>query len=223
MPITEAIAPIDEIHVTLSMGQPLGVDVGVGRHSDATESFQVRFGVHTYPLTGDLATTWLAAHDGELPEVRLGERSAIHQRLRALGVAQPDAAIATLTEHSLLTSFCASASSLAQLAARIRVCPLMIGLGSDPDNQGSYWLGYPNQRRIETAAPNFYLCTVSRLYRSLLEAAIDLSDRIQIGRAEYDAERSPSEILAAFFAQLPEIIRSGAVYLDRAVESMAAP
>lgn len=207
----------------LSMGQPLGVDVGVGGHGAATESFQVRFGVHTYPLTGDLATTWLAAHDGELPVVRLGERSAIQQQLRALGVAQPDAAITTLTEHSLLTSFCASAPGLVQLAAQIRVSPLMIGLGLDPDNQGNYWLGYPNQRRIETTAPNFYLCTVSRLYRSLLEAAIDLSDRIQIGRPEYDAERSPSEILAAFFTQLPELIRSGAIYLDRAIEPIAAP
>ncbi|WP_369139378.1 hypothetical protein [Modestobacter versicolor] len=180
----------------------------------AQDEFHVRVAAELQRLTSTDFSVWAMAH-GPADHVprpwTVAELAA-----QAAGIGLPDAPerLARLEQLGLVALAAPGTASAVELARRVRMVPLVLGLGNSADNPDTYSVGLPGRPLAVLSAAAYDLFEWATMETSLwraCEGAAATAARVGID----DPQASdPGALLTSLLADLHRLLTPNAVCLD---------
>jgi len=202
--------------ILLPIGRPLGMDFGRSEPADDSQPgtaprFRVQIGSRIARLTDEQFGAWFLAHGSAGDDAAPLTLQRLRGAMQREGVLDPKAPIGSLMAIGLLREVPADRVARLLFARTHRLHALMTGLGNSADRPASYALGLCDEPMVELSPETYRLVMRAGMYRSLLEAVIDLGD---LAAAEERREPDPDGALAALFDRAHDLLSVNAAYFD---------
>jgi hypothetical protein len=185
------------------------------RGAAGPDSYDVRIGGDFCYLDHRAYTVWLLAHGfPEAVEKRAPSRAQISEQAVAQGITEPDAAFGELLDQGLLVQVLPTQSQLRGFAESHRAYAAGYGLGNTAQDPASYAIGTPDDPWALVEYRTYFIWSGLSRAASLWDALDQIAD-YQVLRGEDGVPLTTDGILAAFTEQLPMLLATNCVYLDR--------
>jgi hypothetical protein len=196
---------------------PLYEEPGVPRRVQ-----QVRAGADVAELDDNDFVVWLLAH-GTSDEDR-PTRATLLKKSEQLGLAhaQVDAAIERFLADGLLVEVVPDGPSARGFAQQHQLFPLMLGIGSDPDEPQMQVIGLFDQPVAQVSEPMYDMWVWGHLAPDLWTACHDAVEAARRAGVTDPDELRPSRVLAGVLDAVHALLSCRAAYFDRRRPGMGA-
>jgi hypothetical protein len=180
----------------------------------AEDEFHVRVGADLQRLSAADFSVWAMAHGpaDHVPRPWTGDELA--DQARTVGLADAPDRLARLYETGLVALAAAGTPSGLALAQRVRMVPLVLGLGNSAANPDAYSVGLPGRPLAVLSAAAYDLFEWSTMETSLWRACQGAAATAARVGIEDPLASDPEAVLAALLADLHRLLTPNAVCLD---------
>jgi hypothetical protein len=180
----------------------------------AEDEFHVRVGADLQRLSAADFSVWAMAHGpaDHVPRPWTGDELA--DQARTIGLADAPDRLARLYETGLVALAAAGTPSGLALAQRVRMVPLVLGLGNSAANPDAYSVGLPGRPLAVLSAAAYDLFEWSTMETSLWRACQGAAATAARVGIEDPLASDPEAVLAALLADLHRLLTPNAVCLD---------
>jgi hypothetical protein len=180
----------------------------------AEDEFHVRVGADLQRLSAADFSVWAMAHGpaDHVPRPWTGDELA--DQARTVGLADAPDRLARLFETGLVALAAAGTPSGLALAQRVRMVPLVLGLGNSAANPDAYSVGLPGRPLAVLSAAAYDLFEWSTMETSLWRACQGAAATAARVGIEDPLASDPEAVLAALLADLHRLLTPNAVCLD---------
>jgi hypothetical protein len=180
----------------------------------AEDEFHVRVGAQLQRLSATDFSVWAMAHGPADHVPRPWTSAELSAQARTVGLVDAPDRLARLQEDGLVAFAAPGTGSGVALAQRVRMVPLVLGLGNSAENPDAYSVGLPARPLAVLSAAAYDLFEWATMETSLWRAcqgAAATAARVGI----QDAQASdPEALLASLLADLHRLLTPNAVCLD---------
>jgi len=190
---------------------PLGQLIGVRA---VVDQFDVRVGAELHSLTSPEFGVWAMAHGPADHRPRPWTPDALAGQAAAVGL--PDSAdrLARLEEQGLVALAAPGTASAQELAERVRMVPLVLGLGNSAEAPDAYSVGLPGRPLAVLSAAAYDLFEWAHMETSLWRACEGAAaTAARVGIADTTAT-DPGALLTSLLGDLHRLLTPNAVHLD---------
>lgn len=195
---------------------PVGHYLGIQHRPDNSVVQQIRRGGVFHDLTDKQVSIWTLAHG--TPDAAENEapwhRAAVESVARASGIDDAPDTIDQLIGLGLLVEVERGTNGELDFANNHRLVPLMLGLGSVPDEPGLFGIGFLNQPILQVTHPIYDLWQWSTMDDSLWATCEGAADAARRGGITDESATDPAQLLTGFVGALHGLLLARAAYLD---------
>jgi hypothetical protein len=176
--------------------------------------FHVRVGARLERLSSADFSVWAMAHGPADHVPRPWTADELADQARAVGLTDAPARLVHLLESGLVALAAPGTESGVALARRVRMVPLVVGLGNSAENPDAYSVGLPGRPLAVLSAAAYDLFEWSTMETSLwraCEGAAATAARVGI---EDPLASDPHAVLASLLEDLHRLLTPNAVCLD---------
>jgi hypothetical protein len=190
---------------------PIGQLIRVRASED---EFHVRVGAELQRLTSTDFSVWAMAHGpaDHVPRPWTGEELAA--QARTVGLADAADRLARLQEAGLIAFAAPGTPSGVALAQRVRMVPLVLGLGNSAENPDAYSVGLPGRPLAVLSAAAYDLFEWATMETSLWRACQGAAATAARVGIEDPQASDPEALLASLLEDLHRLLTPNAVCLD---------
>jgi hypothetical protein len=180
----------------------------------AEDEFHVRVGADLQRLSAADFSVWAMAHGpaDHVPRPWTGDELA--DQARTVGLADAPDRLARLFETGLVALAAAGTPSGLALAQRVRMVPLVLGLGNSAANPDAYSVGLPGRPLAVLSAAAYDLFEWSTMETSLWRACQGAAATAARVGIEDPLASDPEAVLAALLADLHRLLTPNPVCQD---------
>ena len=190
---------------------PIGQLIGVRA---AEDEFHVRVGAQLRQLPAGDFSIWAMAHGPADHVPRPWTVDELAAQADAIGLPDAPDRLVRLAETGLVALAAPGTASGPALARRVRMVPLVLGLGNSAENPDAYSVGLPGRPLAVLSAAAYDLFEWATMETSLwraCEGAAATAARVGI---EDPLASDPDAVLTALLADLHRLLTPNAVCLD---------
>jgi len=180
----------------------------------ADDEFHVRVGAQLRRLSATDFSVWAMAHGpaDHVPRPWTGDELAA--QARTVGVTDAPQRLAALHESGLVGFAAPGTESGLALAQRVRMVPLVLGLGNSAANPDAYSVGLPGRPLAVLSAAAYDLFEWATMETSLWRACQGAAATAARVGIEDPLASDPEAVLASLLADLHRLLTPNAVCLD---------
>ena len=190
---------------------PIGQLIGVRA---VVDQFDVRVGAALHSLTSAEFGVWAMSHGPADHVARPWTPDALAAQAAAVGLPDAEQRLDRLHEQGLVALAAPGTPSARELAARVRMVPLVLGLGNSASAPDAYSVGLPGRPLAVLSAAAYDLFEWAHMETSLwraCEGAAATAARVGIADAQ---ATDPEALLTSLLGDLHRLLTPNAVYLD---------
>ena len=190
---------------------PIGQLIGVRA---VVDQFDVRVGAALHCLTSAEFGVWAMAHGPADHVPRPWTPAALADQAAAVGLPDATERLGRLHEQGLVALAAPGTPSARELAGRVRMVPLVLGLGNSAAAPDAYSVGLPGRPLAVLSAAAYDLFEWAHMETSLwraCEGAAATAARVGIADAQ---ATDPESLLTSLLGDLHRLLTPNAVYLD---------
>ena len=180
----------------------------------AEDEFHVRVGAELQRLTSTDFSVWAMAHGPADHVPRPWTSAELVAQARTVGLADAVDRLARLAETGLVAFAAPGAESGIALAQRVRMVPLVLGLGNSADNPDAYSVGLPGRPLAVLSAAAYDLFEWATMETSLWRACQGAAATAARVGIEDPQASDPEALLASLLEDLHRLLTPNAVCLD---------
>jgi hypothetical protein len=180
----------------------------------AEEEFHVRIGAELHRLSAGDFSVWAMAHGPADHVPRPWTVEELAAQADAIGLPDAPDRLVRLAETGLVTLAAPGTASGSALARRVRMVPLVLGLGNSAENPDAYSVGLPGRPLAVLSAAAYDLFEWATMETSLwraCERAAATAARVGI---DEPMASDPEALLASLLSDLHRLLTPNAVCLD---------
>jgi hypothetical protein len=180
----------------------------------AEDEFHVRVGAELRRLPSTDFSVWAMAHGPADHVPRPWTAAELADQARAVGLPDAPDRLVHLLETGLVALAAPGTESGRALAQRVRMVPLVLGLGNSAENPDAYSVGLPGRPLAVLSAAAYDLFEWATMETSLwraCEGAAATAARVGI---EDPLASDPDAVLASLLSDLHRLLTPNAVCLD---------
>jgi hypothetical protein len=190
---------------------PIGQLIGV---RTVVDQFDVRVGSALHSLTSPEFGVWAMAHGPADHVPRPWTTAALAEQAAAVGLPDFPRRLARLRDQGLVALAAPGTESARELALRVRMVPLVLGLGNSAEAPDAYAVGLPGRPLAVLSAAAYDLFEWAHLETSLWQACEGAAaTAARVGLADALAT-DPEALLTSLLSDLHRLLTPNAVYLD---------
>jgi len=190
---------------------PIGQLIGVRA---AVDQFDVRVGATLHSLTSAEFGVWAMAHGPADHVPRPWTPAELAAQATAVDLPEAPRRLAELVEQGLVALAAAGAESGRELAMRVRMVPLVLGLGNSAHAPDAYSVGLPGRPLAVLSAAAYDLFEWAHMETSLWRACEGAAaTAARVGITDVTAT-DPGAVLTSLLGDLHRLLTPNAVYLD---------
>ena len=190
---------------------PLGHLIGV---RSVVDQFDVRIGATLHSLTSAEFGVWAMAHGPADHVPRPWTPDALAAQAAAVGLPDCSRRLGRLEDQGLVALAAPGTSSARELAERVRMVPLVLGLGNSAEAPDAYSVGLPGRPLAVLSAAAYDLFEWAHMETSLwraCEGAAATAARVGVTDT---AATDPAALLGSLLGDLHRLLTPNAVHLD---------
>jgi hypothetical protein len=180
----------------------------------AEDEFHVRVGAELHRLPSGDFSVWAMAHGPADHVPRPWTVEELADQARTVGLPDAPDRLARLAETGLVALAAPGTESGSALARRVRMVPLVLGLGNSPENPDAYAVGLPGRPLAVLSAAAYDLFEWATMETSLwraCEGAAATATRVGI---DDPLASDPESLLTSLLSDLHRLLTPNAVCLD---------
>jgi len=180
----------------------------------AVDEFHVRVGAELHRLTSPDFGVWAMSHGPADHVPRPWTPEALSAQADAVGLPDATDRLARLQEQGLVALAAPGTESGVALAQRVRLVPLVLGLGNSAENPDAYSVGLPGRPLVVLSAAAYDLFEWAHMERSLwaaCEGAAATAARVGL---DDPLVTDPEALLTSLLGDLHRLLTPNAVHLD---------
>ena len=190
---------------------PIGQLIGVRA---VVDQFDVRVGAALHSLPAADFGVWAMAHGPADHVPRPWTPDALAEQAAAVGLDAFPERLARLQEEGLLALAAPGTASARELALRVRMVPLVVGLGNSAQAPDAYSVGLPGRPLAVLSAAAYDLFEWAHMETSLWRACEGAAaTAARVGIADTTAT-DPEALLSSLLGDLHRLLTPNAVHLD---------
>jgi hypothetical protein len=190
---------------------PIGQLIGVRA---AVDQFDVRVGAQLHSLGSAEFGVWAMAHGPADHVARPWTADALVAQAEAVGLPEAPQRLARLQEQGLVALAAPGTESARELATRVRMVPLVLGLGNSAQAPDAYSVGLPGRPLAVLSAAAYDLFEWAHMETSLWRACEGAAaTAVRVGIPDATAT-DPAALLGSLLGDLHRLLTPNAVYLD---------
>ena len=190
---------------------PIGQLIGVRTPVD---QFDVRVGAALHSLTSAEFGVWAMAHGPADHVARPWTPAELVAQAAAVALPEAPERLARLQEQGLVALAAPGTDSARELAERVRMVPLVLGLGNSSRAPDAYAVGLPGRPLAVLSATAYDLFEWAHMETSLWRACEGAAaTAAQVGITDPTATE-PGALLGSLLSDLHRLLTPNAVYLD---------
>lgn len=196
---------------------PIGLLAGTFPSETGGHQHEIRRGAKIHELTDHELAAWTLAHSSPQSPAEVGShctRSAVEQRLRALGVDDADAVVAGLLGRGLLAETPTAGEHAVGFAQAHRAVPTVYGLGNSPEEPWRYAVGPLGLELVRVTWPVFHLWAWGHRDGDLWRGCESFAEQERAAGGTDLVVSDPAQVLAGFLSMVHGLLDAQAVYLD---------
>jgi hypothetical protein len=178
------------------------------------DEFHVRVGAELQRLTSTDFSVWAMAHGPADHVPRPWTSAELAEQARTVGLADAPDRLARLQEAGLVALAAPGTESGVALAQRVRMVPLVLGLGNSAENPDAYSVGLPGRPLAVLSAAAYDLFEWATMETSLWRACQGAAATAARVGIEDPQASDPEALLAALLEDLHRLLTPNAVCLD---------
>jgi hypothetical protein len=180
----------------------------------ADDEFHVRVGAQLRRLSAADFSVWAMAHGPADHVPRPWTSDELAAQARTVGLADAPQRLARLEESGLVAFAAPGTESGLALAQRVRMVPLVLGLGNSAANPDAYSVGLPGRPLAVLSAAAYDLFEWATMETSLWRACQGAAATAARVGIEDPLASDPEAVLASLLADLHRLLTPNAVCLD---------
>jgi hypothetical protein len=180
----------------------------------AEDDFHVRVGAQLQRLSAADFSVWAMAHGPADHVPRPWTGDALAAQAQAVGLPDAPARLEHLQKVGLVALAAPGSQSGVALARRVRMVPLVLGLGNSADNPDAYSVGLPGRPLAVLSAAAYDLFEWATMETSLWRACQGAAATAARVGIEDPLASDPEAVLASLLADLHRLLTPNAVCLD---------
>jgi hypothetical protein len=180
----------------------------------AVDEFHVRVGAELQRLSSTDFSVWAMAHGPADHVPRPWTSEELAAQARAVGLADAPDRLARLQEIGLVALAAPGTETGLALAQRVRMVPLVLGLGNSAENPDAYSVGLPGRPLAVLSAAAYDLFEWATMETSLWRACQGAAATAARVGIEDPLASDPEALLASLLGDLHRLLTPNAVCLD---------
>ncbi|MGH3095088.1 MAG: hypothetical protein ACRDMV_03710 [Streptosporangiales bacterium] len=208
------------VPVGLSLGQDFATRDPVERPS---QYWHVRLGDDVVHLSMEETTAWGAAFlDPQAHADLRVTRTSLERHLQQNDIGPagrlegPEKVVAGLLDRDLLVEFDPTDGALHPLFSRLRLCPLVQGIGNSPEDPSGYQIGIAGEPLVTVDANVFAIWSYGLTEQSLWDACTGLAEGVDadLPEGEEPLGLTADGLAGDVGAAIPALVAGGCAFLD---------